>query len=89
MCAVSARNAVRKAIHEGRLIRPEICSKCGKKPKPGSIVGYHESYKPKKWLKVIWLCTGCCLQMHHATHKNSWRIARTRWDKIKNQAELK
>jgi hypothetical protein len=57
-----AHEAVYSAICSGRLIRPEICSKCGKKPKPRSdgrtrIHAHHPDYN--KPLEVEWLCADC------------------------------
>jgi ribosomal protein S27AE len=49
-----AHQAVHKAVLTGRLIRPSICSQCGKS---GIIQAHHEDHS--KHFKVIWLCTKC------------------------------
>lgn len=60
-----AHRAVRAAIISGKLIRPEICSKCGQKPasaKDGrsNIHGHHHAgYDPINWLNVEWICANC------------------------------
>lgn len=61
--AMKARRAVRHAIKMGRLVRPEICLKCGKNPGRGAdgrqlIQGHH--YKGYDYpLDVEWLCAKC------------------------------
>src|ERR1700730_2200446 len=61
-----AHQAVAVALRSGILERPEICSMCGEKPRPGSMSAHHESYLPEDHLKVQWLCTGCHLKMHRS-----------------------
>ena len=54
-----ARVAVGNAIRDGRLIRPEECSDCGKQCKPEA---HHDDYlKP---LDVRWLCRSCHCRHH-------------------------
>jgi len=50
-----ARELLQYAIRKGMIIRPEICSECGKKKK--WIDGHHEDYS--KPLEVDWLCRRC------------------------------
>jgi hypothetical protein len=45
---------VSNAVRDGRLDRPNRCSRCNEK---GRIEGHHEDYS--KPLEVIWLCTLC------------------------------
>lgn len=49
-----------KAIKDGWLKRPEICSKCGIK---GKIQAHHEDYS--KPFEITWLCMKC----HRGVHK--------------------
>jgi|6_EtaG_2_1085325.scaffolds.fasta_scaffold10801_8 hypothetical protein len=49
-----AHYAVSNAVRDGRLDRPNRCSRCNEK---GRIEGHHEDYS--KPLEVIWLCTLC------------------------------
>ena len=49
-----ARNTLNKAIRDGRLKRPDRCSRCGKQ---GLIEAHHADYS--KPLEVEWLCTIC------------------------------
>ena len=53
------RTAVRSAVRDGRLFRPDNCSECGVKCTPH---GHHEDYS--KPLVVEWLCKIC----HRARH---------------------
>jgi hypothetical protein len=60
------RYLVRKAIKDGRLVKPDICSRCGA-PDPEA---HHPNYD--RPLVVIWLC-----QAHHkAEHKRLRERAR-------------
>lgn len=51
--------AVDAAVKKGDLIRPNICSKCGK---GGMIVAYHHDYNDP--LEIEWLCLSCNRQRH-------------------------
>lgn len=51
-----ANQAVRNAIRNGNLIKPELCEDCDKKK---AIYAHHHSYRPPFWLDVKWLCTIC------------------------------
>lgn len=57
-----ARRLVRTAIAQGKLIRPEVCEKCGKAPgkaidgRPKIHAHHHDYSKP---LDVEWLCARC------------------------------
>lgn len=50
----AARAAVLRAIADGKIVRPEACSRCGAKCIPE---GHHPDHS--KWLEVIWLCFKC------------------------------
>lgn len=57
-----AQGAVKYALKTGRLVRPDTCSRCGKKPKPRTdglptIQAHHEDHTKK--LDVQWLCFKC------------------------------
>ena len=52
--ALRARQAVRRALQSGRLIKPERCSLCHEKR---AILAHHEDYDYP--LRVIWLCYSC------------------------------
>jgi len=56
-----AQNAVIHALRDGRLIRPNACSKCGKVCKPE---GHHPDYS--KPLEVVWVCPLCHKGIHIA-----------------------
>jgi len=51
-----ARDAVYRAVKEGRLIKPDRCEDCGA---TGRIEGHHHSYEPEHWLDVKWVCKRC------------------------------
>jgi hypothetical protein len=55
----AAHNLVYRAIEEGKLVRPDKCSKC---LKTGKIEGHHEDYYNP--LEVIWLCNRCHRVIH-------------------------
>lgn len=50
---------INNEIRYGRIIRPILCSMCGKK---GLIVSHHHDYK--KPLDVIWVCYVCHNKIH-------------------------
>lgn len=54
-----AHQAVSEAVKRGELIRPDTCSKCGKKRK---IIGHHNDYDNP--LDILWLCISCSRQIH-------------------------
>lgn len=56
---LSARNAVARALKNGFLIKPDLCSKCKKKKR---LVAHHEDYS--KPLELIWLCYICHAKVH-------------------------
>ena len=56
---VSTAGKVAKALRMGDLVRPAVCSTCGK---TGLIEGHHEDYK--KPLEVVWLCQRCHQEQH-------------------------
>ena len=54
-----ARIALNNARRDGRIIRPDACSKCGCECIPH---GHHTDYS--KPLEVIWLCHPCHVEEH-------------------------
>lgn len=56
-----AHAKVHRAIKKGLLIRPKLCSQCGR---TGKVEGHHEDYSNP--LDVKWLCRTC--------HAITWRI---------------
>lgn len=56
---VAAGAAVIRAIKRGVLIRPTVCSECGK---PRTIHAHHDDYS--KQLVVRWLCRSCHAKYH-------------------------
>jgi hypothetical protein len=59
--AARAHHLVYKAVKARKLIRPESCSRCGKKCKPHA---HHKDYE--KPLDVLWLCIVCHESEHAA-----------------------
>lgn len=58
-----AQAAVARELIRGNLVRPCICSKCGKERR---IDAHHWSYELQHWLDVIWLCKSCHRLLHIA-----------------------
>jgi len=54
---------MRKAIRQGLLERPDLCSRCGKRPFDKAIQGHHWTYDLP--LDVEWLCCLCDIEAHH------------------------
>jgi hypothetical protein len=54
-----AHQATSNAIRDGRLIRPDFCSICGKQCKPEA---HHDDYT--RPLNVRWLCRSCHCRHH-------------------------
>lgn len=52
-----AQQAVRWAIEEGVLVRPNHCARCGAECKPHGH--HHNGYAMEHWLDVEWLCVSC------------------------------
>ena len=53
----SAQLTLSNAVRDGKIIRPTVCSACGKTD--CEIEGHHWSYLEEHWLDVMWLCTEC------------------------------
>jgi transposase-like protein len=56
---IAAYEYVRKALKEGTLKRPGVCSVCGAS---GNIVQHHPNYA--RPLHVRWVCQSCHLKIH-------------------------
>lgn len=54
-----ARNVFRKALVNGLISRPHICSRCGRE---ATIDGHHTDYR--KPLDVQWVCVPCHRKIH-------------------------
>lgn len=59
-----ARKKIRTCIRNGSIVRPEVCSRCGKK---GKIEAHHKDYN--KPLDVVWLCRKCHVDEHKYFNK--------------------
>lgn len=62
---INARSVHQYYINKGDIIRPDICTQCGRKRK--YIHGHHYDYS--KPLEVIWLCHNCHVNLHAAERK--------------------
>jgi hypothetical protein len=54
-----AHDAVASAIRDGRLMRPEVCQRCGARSR---IQAHHADYAEP--LEVMWLCVRCHVGEH-------------------------
>jgi ribosomal protein S27AE len=59
-----------KAVKDGVLVRPDTCSRCGRRPK-GAVEGHHADYS--KPLVVEWVCKSCHAAIHVADQKATYR----------------
>jgi len=66
-----AKDAVNGAIKYKRLVKPSICSICGKDN--ARIEGHHWSYKRSDWLDVVWCCKQCHCDIHNDNIKDIFR----------------
>lgn len=58
-----AGNAVTRAVRNGTLLRPTVCSKCRKRPERGIVQAHHHKGYDKP-LVVQWLCVQCHADAH-------------------------
>ena len=65
-----ARTSFHEAIKEGKIVRSDECSSCGKKCKPD---GHHDDYN--KPLEVIWVCKPCHAAKHRLVITNLLKAA--------------
>ena len=61
-----AHRKLNKAVISGKIVRPEICSRCGS---GGIIMGHHDNYE--KPLDVIWVCWMCHEEIHGGKHEST------------------
>jgi hypothetical protein len=63
-----AHGAVKRAIKQGKLVRPDACSRCGGTAK--RIEAHHADYgKP---LDIQWLCSGCHAKPKRGISPRMW-----------------
>lgn len=56
---VKIQKAVKLAIKAGKIIRPDICPKCGRKAR---IQAHHFNYE--HFMNFVWLCASCHKKEH-------------------------
>jgi ribosomal protein S27AE len=56
---ITAYEYVRKALQEGTLVQPKLCTVCGTH---GSLIGHHQNYD--RPLHVRWVCPSCHQKIH-------------------------
>ena len=57
MWTIELRRIIRKAIRDGKIIKPDKCEECGKPTKKKSLCGHHDDYS--KPFEIRWLCYKC------------------------------
>ncbi len=57
-----AKTAVRVALKDGQLVKPDKCEMCEANGK--RLYGHHQSYEKEWWLLVVWLCAKCHKWLH-------------------------
>jgi hypothetical protein len=60
-----AKWAVKNAVRRGKLIKPCVCEKCGKRFAKRMIEAHHWSYLREHWTDVVWLCRWCHNKLHN------------------------
>jgi len=61
-----ARDAVYRALKEGKIIKPDRCQDCGRVTR--DIHGHHESYEENRFLEIVWVCRKCHRKRHGNLH---------------------
>jgi len=67
-----AKWAIRNAIRRGKIVKPNICEKCGKRHALRNIEAHHWSYRKEHWTDVIWMCRWCHDKLHDELGPN-WK----------------
>lgn len=66
MDKTAAHDAVRKAVFQGILTRPNACEHCGKPPSTWALSAHHHNgYDDDHVLDVEWLCAKCHVNVHN------------------------
>lgn len=65
----AAHAAVRRALANGELVKPETCERCD----AINVHAHHDSYEPAHWLDVKWLCPKHHAIRHAEIGKPWWR----------------
>jgi hypothetical protein len=78
-----AHTAVYDAIKSGRMVKPDTCSRCGKRT--SDLEGHHRDYS--KPLKVQWLCTSCHAALHADLRAKAWRAVGGRYKRSTTRAK--
>ena len=60
-----ARGMVNKRVQSGKIIKPDKCSKCGKR---GYVEAHHDDYD--KPLDVTWVCKDCHINIHYSNERH-------------------
>jgi hypothetical protein len=63
----AAQQRVHTAVKSGKIIKPSICTECGKSD--SAIHGHHPDYS--KPLAVLWVCKDCHVEIHVTSNKKS------------------
>ncbi len=80
------RERLRQKVRKNPHIKPNICSKCGKKKSLTEIEGHHETYASDV---VTWLCHNCHKLLHAEDYRmHTERTMNMTWTKYRQKEML-
>jgi len=59
---------IHSRVKSGKMIKPDRCALCGKKPRKQKIQAHHPNYDEP--LYILWLCESCHRMFHSYSTEN-------------------